>query len=143
MTETPELSGRDLEGAAQLARERGDRHGEEHREEDDRPGRAAAAATAEVEQRDRRTRDTMPRAGAKGSAAAAVSDTELPFTGTAPAKSSCGGQVADAGDVERADQRAGTPGVRGRVLKAVECPPLGAADRAAATGRAAHRPADA
>ena len=51
VTETPELLVRDLEGAAQLARERGDRYGEQHREEDDRPGRAAAPALAEVEQR--------------------------------------------------------------------------------------------
>jgi very-short-patch-repair endonuclease len=51
VTETPELVIRDLEGTTELARERGDRHGEQHREEDDRPGRTAAAVVAEVEQR--------------------------------------------------------------------------------------------
>ena len=51
VTRTPDRVMADLEGAAQLARERGDRHGEQHREEDDRPGRPAAAALAEVEQR--------------------------------------------------------------------------------------------
>jgi hypothetical protein len=51
VTRTPERLMNDLERAAQLARERRDRDGEQHREEDDRPRRAAAAVVAEVEQR--------------------------------------------------------------------------------------------